>query len=460
LLDVIGPGIAHRSTTTIDATYDTLIIGAGVAGLAAARTLVAAGQRVAVLEARDRVGGRILTRRAPVSGAADLPIELGAEFIHGLPSEVWDLVREARLDAYELQGRRLTFDGGGFERQSDDNAAFEVLQQLASQSQTEDMSFAQYLAKANIGTTMAREAAAYVEGFNAADRNIIGIAGLAKQQRAEEGNRADRIFRIRSGYDAIPGFMAAELARAGQPVRLQHTVQNVAWRSGAVSLSGSDGGGRPFALTGRRAVVTLPLGVLQAGSVSFVPDPGKVLSEAARLRMGSVVRLVLIFRSRFWDGPGDAHHRLSFLFTPRRMPTTWWTASPDESPTLTGWVGGPAALRLHEEFRNKGDPGALRDACLQVLSEVFGIEMAELRCLLRSLHCHDWQTDPLSLGAYSYVPAHALDAPRKLSLPIADTLFFAGEHTDLAGEWGTVHAALRSGGRAARQVLAEFSVAR
>jgi len=86
-------------------TYDIVILGAGVAGLAAARILAQTGARVAVVEARRRVGGRIFTLRvADVAGSRQMPVELGAEFIHGLPEETWSLLHEAGLEAYELDG--------------------------------------------------------------------------------------------------------------------------------------------------------------------------------------------------------------------------------------------------------------------------------------------------------------------------------------------------------------------
>src|ERR1700727_1763848 len=100
--------------------YDCVIVGAGVAGLAAGRMLAAAGKRVVILEARDRVGGRILTRRIDgMAPAGMLPIELGAEFIHGLPEEIWNLVRQAKLITYELQGSRLLLADGRLEQQDD-----------------------------------------------------------------------------------------------------------------------------------------------------------------------------------------------------------------------------------------------------------------------------------------------------------------------------------------------------
>jgi monoamine oxidase len=91
---------------------------------------------------------------------------------------------------------------------------------------------------------------------------------------------------------------------------------------------------------------------------------------------------------------------------------------------------------------------------LRILSKAFGVCTTALQRLLVSWHTHDWEADEFARGAYSYVPAGALDAPAKLTVPVADTLYFAGEHTDTVGDWGTVHGALRSGLRAARQILA------
>jgi monoamine oxidase len=73
--------------------------------------------------------------------------------------------------------------------------------------------------------------------------------------------------------------------------------------------------------------------------------------------------------------------------------------------------------------------------------------------LLSSWHTHDWLADPYAGGAYSYVPAGALDAPERMNQPVEDTLYFAGEHTDVTGHWGTVHAALQSGTLAAERLL-------
>ena len=126
---------------------------------------------------------------------------------------------------------------------------------------------------------------------------------------------------------------------------------------------------------------------------------------------------------------------------------------PNEAPVLTGWMGGPQAAALRRRMHASGEPDALLRECFNVLSDAFAVSEGELRGLLTGWHAHDWEADAYARGAYSYVPAGALDASRLMTTPLADTLYFAGEHTDITGHWGTVHGALRSGMRAARQAL-------
>jgi monoamine oxidase len=201
--------------------------------------------------------------------------------------------------------------------------------------------------------------------------------------------------------------------------------------------------------TASRAVITLPLGVLQSEKMIITPRPERVFLAASQMRMGHALRFTLRFREPFWKtlSPSPIDD-LSFLFSFEEMPPVWWTTHPHPTALLTGWVGGPrssALARLSAE--------ELADRACTVLAKVFSIEYAELRRLLIGCHTHNWSSDPFSLGAYSYVGAGGLDAPGKLAEPVADTLFFAGEHTDTTAQWGTVHAAIRSGLRAAEQIL-------
>jgi monoamine oxidase len=447
--------------------YDTVVIGAGVAGLAAGRALAAAGQRVAIIEARDRIGGRIFTQRARVAGAGGiLPIELGAEFIHGLPAETWALVEEAGLATYELQGSQLSFADGHLRKsEAARHAAIDVLQGLKRWTQARpenDISFAEFLALTGIDALDAEAAATYVEGFNAADRAVIGTAALAKQQRAEDEIQGDRLFHVRGGYDQIPQALARGIERTGARILLGRPVRQVTWNEEGAAIHAEDPSNLEGTLHAKRVVITLPLGVLQTGSVRFTPEPASLMAHARRMRMGTVVRATLVFSSRFWrdddlpiarsDLATELKH-LSFLFTPQLSPATWWTAMPEESPIITGWMGGPKAEILQNRLRTSGDPDMLLTVWMSSLSMAFGMSERALARRLTSWHAHDWTADEHARGAYSYVPAGALDASDKMSIPIAGTLYFAGEHTDTSGHWGTVHGALRSGLRAARQVL-------
>jgi monoamine oxidase len=442
--------------------YDVIIVGAGAAGLTAGARLAQAGRRVALLEARDRIGGRIFTRRLPAEeGHAPMHIELGAEFIHGLPPATWSLVGEAKLSAYELEGSELSFVNGNWVPPMN-HPAIHVIADMMKWLDARpgcDMSFADYLVANPTDAASAAAAANYVEGFNAADRNRIGIASLAVQQRAEDGIDADRLFHVAEGYDAVMEFLAAQFLAAGGELALESPVRRIEWRRGSVQVGGGTGSETVHAA---RALISVPLGVLQANTIDFSPRPADILAQAERLAMGDVVRAVLLFRDRFWryasapsipEGIRRKLPDLSFLFTPAEVPPTWWTPNPGPTPMLTAWIGGTQATELRRSIAESGDPLALPRRCLATLARIFGLSFAELQNLLVSCHEHDWSADPYSRGAYSYVPAGALDAPARLCVPVEDTLYFAGEHTDVTGHWGTVHAAIGTGVRAAEQIL-------
>jgi monoamine oxidase len=403
-----------------------------------------------------------------LNGSSAMPVELGAEFIHGLPPQIHAIAHEAGLQTYELDGSSLWFNDGqwadGDEQQKKTGRVLDGLKDfLAEQPRDSDISFGEYLKARSIDVATAQAATNYVEGFNAADKNRIGIAGLSKQQQAEEAIDADRVFRVRTGYSGVPGFLARKFDRAGGKLILSAAAYAVKWNLGSVRVEARHQSGATRVIQARRAIITVPLGVLQAEAIQFAPRPEEILRQANRLIMGSAVRVVLIFRKRFWAerqlrSQGDAIQaalkHLSFLFTPSELPSTWWTHFPDETAVLTAWAGGPKAERLGRLI-GAGDGGeALLNQCLGTLGKVFDCPPADLKGMLLSWHIHDWDGDEYARGAYSYVPVNALDAPHKLARPVENTLFFAGEHTDTSGNWGTVHAALATGSLAAQKVLA------
>ncbi len=413
------------------------MIGAGAAGLAAARTLAEAGLRVALLEARERVGGRIYTVPSTVS---ELPVELGAEFIHGLPEELIELVDEAGLTRFELDGETRCFHGDGplgpCAEQYGVHRIFEALVEFVG----EDMSFAEWVAQSGVGDEAAGWAANYVEGFNAAEADRISVLSLARQQAAEDAISGARLFRVAEGYARVPEFLLRRFRDAGGEFFPSMPVSSITWQPGKVVVSSESG----QTYTARTTVLTLPLGVLQARRVAIYPEPVEMLRLADSLAMGSAMRVVYEFDGSFWQ-KCNALEGLSFFFAPDLAPPTWWTTHPRQGATLTGWMAGRKA---------KGwNPGVLPESGLATLAKVLGIGQAELESHLVRRHLHDWQGDPRSIGAYTYVPPGAILASDHMTVPVEQTLFFAGEHTDTSGHWGTVHGALRSGYRAARQLL-------
>ncbi len=432
--------------------FDVAILGAGMAGLTAARALGERGLRVLVLEARERVGGRVLS--VPVEGGDT--VELGAEFVHGRAPDLWALIAEAGVQTTERDGTMLRESPeGGLEADTEDaggDAMFAPLEQLVDYTGP-DIPFADWLAASDVEPWVRPAVTGYVEGFNAADATRIGVLSLGAQQKAEDLSEGDRSWHVHGGYAQLAEYLAARVQALRGVLHLGCEVRAVRWAEGAVTVETSQG-----SFAARQCIVTLPLGVLQRanrGGIQLVPEPA-ALAQARRLAMGHATRFTLVFRERWWlrSTAGDAKslEAMSFVFTPGRLPPVWWTSGgePEALPTLTGWVGGPRAAAL--EGRSAEELG--RAACAD-LAEIFAVEEAVVYPSLVATCTHDWARDPYALGAYSYVPAGALDASAAMAQPEAATLFFAGEHTDTSGHWGTVHAAMRTGLRAAAQVVGD-----
>ena len=436
-----------------------IIIGAGVAGLAAAGQLGRAGVAVRVLEARDRIGGRVLTLLDP---AAHCPIELGAEFIHGKPREIWDLLRKANAEITEVQGEAWCSQEGALSPCGFWGDVDEILEKMDDRKP--DESFADFLehccrSPKTLAKLRAKQRAeSYVSGFNAADPALVGVHWLVQEMRAEEKIEGDRAFRLRNGYQDLLDIFAGELKNSGVAVQTGTVVEQVRWQRGSVQLKLCDKSGASD-LEAQRVLITLPLSLLKAplgqpGVVEFSPELPRRKREAVdRLEMGRVIRLTLRFRERFWDRiqPSGARKSLSgmsFLFGQDDWFPTWWTASPAKWPILTGWAPFRSADRLSGHDRS----WVVRRG-LETLSSSLRVSPSELEKMLEDAHTHDWQTDPFSLGAYSYGKVGCDGAPEALAEPVDNTLYFAGEASDTTGNNGTVHGAIASGYRAAEQIL-------
>jgi monoamine oxidase len=436
---------------------DVVVIGAGAAGVAAARALHDAGVSVVVLEARDRIGGRMFTHRDP---DAAVPIELGAEFVHGRAGELNELLDDARLSSVDVAGERYAPAGRGLRPLTDfweqlDRVMRRLPKQGASapsgrRASKGDRSFREFLDTRPGGRRLARErrlALQWVEGFHAADARIISAHALADGGWPADDVEERRLARVIDGYDRVVDWLASPLAAR---IRLGSVVTRVRWREGSVEVHIQHPGRPRPAIAARAAVIGVPLGVLKAspgdaGGIEFVPPLDRKQDALNCLAVGSVVRVVFRLRERIWAPQYD---NLSFLHSNDPDFPTWWTSYPMRTPVIVGWCGGPAARRLSELPMDE-----LKSRAVTSLSRQLRVSRSRLRLLVEGFWTHDWQHDPFARGAYSYVAVGGTDATAALARPLRHTLFFAGEAVDTEGGTGTVDGAISSGRRSAKQVL-------
>lgn len=439
--------------------HDVIIVGAGIAGLSAALALERAGLNVIVLEARDRLGGRILTEW---NEELNFPIELGAEFIHGCPPEVWNLLRGLNVKPREVSGENWCFLDGKLKHC---DFFFEELDKLFEKmdEHAPDESFQSFVRRCCPDPEFElakRWATGYITGFHAADPAQIGVHSIVKSARADEEIQAERLFRVPGGYRFLVEYFEKELRAQDVPIHLDTIVQAVHWNKGNVSVS-AQGAKQAVAFKASRVLITLPLPILQtgeseSGSVRFVPTLPHVKQRALeKLAMGKVMRVVLKFRERFWDhlqplSSGKTRSDLRFLFSQERWFPTWWTTMPDKLPIITGWAPFFEAQKLSGQSK-----AFVVERALQTLASLLAMPARDVEGLFEKAYCHDWEQDPFARGAYSYVRVGGGSAQHDLGAPVENTLFFAGEATDVRGHNGTVHGALASAQRAVQELLHE-----
>jgi monoamine oxidase len=422
---------------------DVIVVGAGVAGLAAAAELARAGRAVLLLEARGRIGGRVHTRHEP--GVA-VPLELGAEFIHGEARLTRELLGQSGIAIADVHGSRWRARDGQLEAADDWLEDITAAMQQAPILKARDVSFDELLSQHLPGISAAAKTAArrMAEGFDAADTARASARALVAEWSGDTLGGAPQS-RPAGGYGSLLGSLLQGPTPPALRLRLHSTVRALHWSARGVEVSG-EWLGAPFAARARRALITLPLGVLQQGAVRFAPELGTKQAALAALSSGSIVKLLLRFSRPFWaQCAGQRYADATFFHAPEALFPTFWTAWPQPAPLLVAWVGGPAAAQLAV----RGTDFMVRSA-LATLASLFGLAPEPL---LEGYYLHEWDADPCARGAYSYVLVDGESARTHLAEPLADTLFFAGEATD-AEEAGTVNGALRSGVRAAREILA------
>jgi len=422
------------------------VLGAGMAGLAAAHRLRKAGVDVLVLEARGRVGGRVVTAEDTVTG---VPVELGAEFVHGEPDVLLRYLKRAGLKVVKMAGKHQVLHDGKLS--SAENALSDVQERMAEagpDAGTMRAYLGRLVAEGKLSEQEADQARAFVEGYYLASVDQAGAYPIAVMERAGAETGAMSLGHVAEGYQRLAEFIGHKLHQKGR-LRLNTVVKALRWKKGRVTASAVTRTGDALPdLQAKAAIITLPVSVLKQpkeapGGLAFEPEvPGK-REALAHLEFGPVVKFALRFRERFWD------KRVGLLQSPGAAVPVWWAPRPKVAPLLVGWAGGPGAARL------SGKPErALLDAAVDSLAPLLKTDRAHLAAQLEAWWIRDWTQDPYALGGYAVMPPEGVEAQKALAAPVDGTLFFAGEATHFEGDAGTVHGALETGERAADEYLA------
>jgi monoamine oxidase len=301
----------------------------------------------------------------------------------------------------------------------------------------------------------------FVEGFDAARADRISAKSIWQAEAGSDETEGAESFRPLRGYGVLMSFLHEQAQRENLTLKLGHVVRVIRWRRSEVELEARTRDGKPLPIIrARRAIITLPIGVLRAhagseGAVHFEPEVSLHRAAWEQIEMGPVVKVLIECREPFWEStkfPSATSdkplHNLTFLHGDGIAFPTWWTHFPVRDNVLTGWAGGPAADKL--ALRSNRE---ILDAAVASLVKLTGLSRHRIARVIRVAHVADWQADPYARGAYSYIAVGGIDAPKQLQKPIERTLYFAGEATASEGLGGTVDAAITSGKRAARQIL-------
>jgi monoamine oxidase len=420
---------------------DVVVLGAGVAGLAAARSLASSGLSVTVAEGRRRIGGRVAT----VRDFCGRPVEAGAEFIHGIGAATWAEVRGAGLSVRACRQRDLMFNVGGATRWLPwivlhpgvwpIFTIFRALQRVGSA----DLSAREFLDRLGYRGRARLFAEMMLSGHLPGCIDEIGMLGL----RADGVDTLERgtNYRVLDGYDRLPDVLAR-----GIDVRLDFDVEAVRWSPDGVAATARDG----REICARAAVATFPVGVLASRRVHFSPAlPDTKRAALDGVEMGPVVKLLLRFDDRFWPLWASA------IVCATGPATLYWPVfhgDGEAPPVLVAYATGDRARLL----ARVGEAEAVEIALVD-LRRLF--PRADPKRHLADARRIDWSADRFAGGGYTFLRLNARDARRRLAAADTGALFWAGSATQWAPIAGTVDAAYASGLRAAEEVRAYLAAA-
>lgn len=422
----------------INSNAHTIVIGAGASGLLSAIELLRKGHHVTIIEGRDRTGGRIHTHAEGFT----FPVELGAEFIHGNQELTQQILNAAKLPTRPVTGDFVNWSKGQAIQETDDPEWNAMLEKLGTVTADETLAdFLEHHFDRKRYHLLYERVTDFVEGYDAADINKVSALALREEWR---NSNDETQFRVVGGYGAMIDYLERQVWQLGGTIQLARPVRTIRWQPGSLTVVSADG----MEWEASRVVITVPLGVLQQKRIRFEPALADEYREAFHdIGYGSVTKYLFEFKPAFWEQVVKARRKnLAFYFSDAEVPT-WWTQSPENSPLLTGWQGGPSVAqgtRDNEQELIKA---------VRSLSYLLGCSENAIEVNIIHYRIINWTDDPFSCGAYAYSMVGSSRARQVLNSPVSETLFFAGEALYDGPAIGTVEAALQS----AKAVAAKIS---
>ncbi len=401
-------------------------------------------KNVIVLEARDRIGGRIHTIE---NSRRDNIVELGAEFVHGDLPVTLNLLKEAAIAYGPAGGAMVHYKDSRFTKDEHFIQGWDVLIKKLDElkEDTTLYDFLQQYFHEDKYKALRDSVIRFVSGYDTADQRRASCFSLRKEWENEDDGAQHR---VDTGYCTMIDYLADKVQSGGGKIHLNSIVKQIDWKAGDVKVITGNG----ILYSAEKLVIALPLGVLQAdkkerAAVTFHPAIQEQSRAINDIGFGAIIKILLEFDAPFWEQYDDNLKGMAFLFSDEEIPT-WWTQAPNHSPLLTGWLGGPPAADKKDMTNEE-----LLQIALISLSHIFKLGVDELKAKLTAWNVVNWTTDPFTLGSYSYdtVPSHRAKAI--LNKPVENTLFFAGEYLYEGAAIGTVEAALSSGEAVARMIL-------
>jgi len=422
--------------------YDVIVIGGGAAGLMAAKLLSDSGKKILLLEAKDRLGGRIYRAEN-----FSFPAEGGAEFIHGNLETTFDLLREAGLNKEKLKGNFCRVTNGKWNTEEEPVQHWDVLIKRLKECK-ENISIDNFLEKyfrQKKYAPLKKQFIKYIEGYDAADRKYANVFAIRKEMEDEDEGQ----YRPVPDYSALINFLKESCLKYKGVIKTSEPVKKIGNNKNIEIHTNS---GKYIC---NKLIIAVPVSVLQCrkGNKNYINFPTFLkgyITAARQIGNGGVIKFLLEFDETFWLDKSFLKERRiplpSYIFADTIIPT-WWTQYPDKKPLLTGWIAGPSSVKMKNYSEKK-----FKNLLLTSLSSIFSMPFKELEGRLKKIKIMNWIKEPHILGGYSYSTLKTEKVRDILLTPFENKFYFAGEYL-IKNSSSTVDDALQSGRLVAEKII-------